>query len=76
MIHSILKEISLLNTNGVAADMIIIANFVQQKQFDIIRNLLQKYKIQNMEIVPLLGTSLLACKKPSRRPIRPTRRSP
>lgn len=35
--------------------MVIIANFVQQKQYDIMTNLINKYQIQNMEIVPLLG---------------------
>ena len=36
--------------------MIIIANFVTQKQYDIMKNLMAKYHIQNMEIVPLLET--------------------
>lgn len=56
LIHSVLKEISLLNTNGIAGDMIIIANFVTQKQYDIMKNLMGKYHIQNMEVVPLLET--------------------
>ncbi|CAK56127.1 unnamed protein product (macronuclear) [Paramecium tetraurelia] len=46
MIKNIFKEISLLNANGQAADMVIIANFQTQSQYDLV--------IQNMEIVPLL----------------------
>lgn len=34
MIRNIFKEISLLNTNGHAADMAIIANYVTQQQYD------------------------------------------
>jgi hypothetical protein len=56
IIHDILKEISILNSNGKAAEMIIIANYEYMKQYDLIKELMQKYHIQNLEIVPLLET--------------------
>lgn len=56
IILEILKEISLLNTNGQTADMIIIANYEYQKQFDFIKDYIKKYQIPNIEVVPLLET--------------------
>lgn len=56
MIKNIFKEISLLNTNGNAADMIIIANYVSQTQYDNVTKLINDYKVENIEIVPLLET--------------------
>lgn len=37
-------------------DLAIIANYVSLKQFDILNQLFLKYKIENVEIVPLLET--------------------
>ncbi|CAD8136144.1 unnamed protein product [Paramecium pentaurelia] len=54
MIKNIFKEISLLNASGQAADMVIIANFQTQSQYDLVNELINQYKVQNMEIVPLL----------------------
>ncbi|CAD8127197.1 unnamed protein product [Paramecium sonneborni] len=56
MIKNIFKEISLLNANGQAADMVIIANFQTQAQYDLVNDLITLYKVQNVEIVPLLET--------------------
>ncbi len=56
IIHDIFKEISILNNNGDAADMLIIANYTNITQYDIVRNLLEKYNVQGIEIVPLLET--------------------
>lgn len=56
IIHDILKEISILNNNGNAADMLIIANFLSLTQYNNVKELLQRYNIQGMEIIPLLET--------------------
>lgn len=56
IITDILKEISILNSNGKAAEMIIIANYEYQKQYELVKKLMEKYQIQNLEIVPLLET--------------------
>jgi len=56
IIHDIFKEISILNNNGNAADMIIIANYISISQYNIIQELMRKYNVQGIEIVPLLET--------------------
>lgn len=56
IIFEIMEEISLLNQNGVAADMVIIANYEQNIQYQNVEALLCKYNIKNIEIVPLLET--------------------
>ncbi len=56
IIHDVLKEISILNKNGDAADMLIIANYINISQYNIVKELLSKYNIQGIEIVPLLET--------------------
>ena len=54
IIHDILKEASLLQTNGRLIDMIIIANYTRNQQYELLESLLDQYKITNIEIVPLL----------------------
>jgi hypothetical protein len=56
IITDILLEISVLNSNGKAAEMIIIANYEFQKQYELMNKMLKKYEIRNIEIVPLLET--------------------
>jgi len=56
IIHDIFKEISILNNNGNAADMLIIANYTDISQYDLVKELLEKYNVQGIEIVPLLET--------------------
>lgn len=55
-ILEILREIAILNENCQAADMVIIANFEYQKQYDLVQKLIEKLQIRNIEIVPLLET--------------------
>lgn len=56
IISDIIKEISILNSNGTAADMIIIANYEFQKQYELVKSLMDKFQLINVEIVPLLET--------------------
>jgi hypothetical protein len=56
IIPDILKEISILNSNSKAADMIIIANYEFNSQYELIQNLLKFHNVKGMEIVPLLET--------------------
>jgi hypothetical protein len=56
IIHDIFKEISILNNNGNAADMLIIANYTSSTQYNLVKELLEKYNVLGIEIVPLLET--------------------
>lgn len=56
LIFDILKEISILNRNFLAADMLIIANYEYQAQYELVQKLLNKFQVENLEIVPLLET--------------------
>ena len=54
VIHSVLKEISLLNQNMGICEYIIIANYTEQEQYDLIKRLINKYNITGVQVVPLL----------------------
>ena len=56
ILKEILTEISLLQVNYSAIDMIIIANYTTSKQYDFVEDILAKYNIGGVEIVPLLET--------------------
>jgi hypothetical protein len=55
-IHDILKEISILNSNVNMANMIIF-EYENLTQYDILQDLLEKYQMSNVEIVPLIKKS-------------------
>jgi hypothetical protein len=54
IVLDILKELSLMQLNYQAVDMIIVANYQRTQQFDLLQKLLDKFKISGVEIVPLL----------------------
>jgi hypothetical protein len=56
IILDILKELSLMQLNYQAVDMIVVANYQRTQQYDLLTKLLETYKITGVEIVPLLET--------------------
>eukprot|EP00340_Litonotus_pictus_P005835 CAMPEP_0170523182 /NCGR_PEP_ID=MMETSP0209-20121228/8611_1 /TAXON_ID=665100 ORGANISM="Litonotus pictus, Strain P1" /NCGR_SAMPLE_ID=MMETSP0209 /ASSEMBLY_ACC=CAM_ASM_000301 /LENGTH=726 /DNA_ID=CAMNT_0010811129 /DNA_START=418 /DNA_END=2601 /DNA_ORIENTATION=- len=56
LIHDLFKEISILNSNTKAVEMLIIANYVHNSQYENIQQMISKYNVQGIEIVPLLET--------------------
>lgn len=56
IIYDIMKEVSILNNNSLAIDMLIIANYQNINQFNLIQNIINEYNIKNIEVVPLLET--------------------
>ena len=47
-IHSVLKEISVLNQNMGICEYIIIANYTEQHQYECINTLIKKYDIKGV----------------------------
>ena len=56
IIKDIFDEVSLLQTNYAAVDMIIIANYQLNSQYEVLNDILSKHHIGNVEVVPLLET--------------------
>ena len=56
IIKDIMREISLLNNNLQAADMVIIANYIGEQQYKVVEGLFTEFKVPGLEIVPLLET--------------------
>ena len=55
IILDVFKEISVLNTNIIAVDMILF-DYENQNQYNLLQSLLKKYRLTGVEIVPLISS--------------------